>query len=368
MPQIYTPELIGVKQCVVDEILLLDPYQIPLITALGLTGSGMMSECASTKCEWFEDQLYDTHSTATAAALVGDTQITVANVEPYRPNQIIKIGDELLLVTGVDSVNKKITVVRGYAETTAAAIAQNADIEVLFVEGVEGADAREARYKPRVPSHNITQIFDDTVDISGTAEAVQQYGIDDLYEAEKQKKQLELALQLEKALIDGIEYNNSNTRMMRGIRNYIETNVTDAGTQPLTIDTINDLAQEIYTIGGFKEGGNYTILVGPKQKRVLSKLLQDKIYISQNDTVRGQVTNSIVTDFGQFGITLDINLKPDELFLTDKNRMSIMPLRTREFSHTFLGKKGDHTQGQIVGEYTLQFMQEKAHGRIKNLQ
>jgi hypothetical protein len=364
MAKIYTSDLIGKRQDIVDEIMLLNPYQIPLISALGITGG----EVVNTIHEWYEDQLFDTKSTVSVAASNSDTTITVASVEAFRSNQVVKIGDELILITAVNTSTKVLTVTRGYGSTTATAIAQGATIEVMFVLGEEGADARESRYKPRVTVQNVTQIFDDSIKVTGTAEAVQQYGIDDLYESEKQKKQLELALQLEKAIINGIKYNDTGTtRMMKGIRSFITTNVIDAASATLTIDMINDAAQAIYSIGGFKEGGNYNILVPAKQKRVLSKLLADKIALTRQDTTRGQVVTNILTDFGEFGVTLSDNLKPDEIILTDMNRMKIMPLRTRGFAHTFMGKTGDSTVGQIVGEYTLEFRQEKAHARIKGL-
>ena len=364
MAKIYTSDLIGVREDIVDEIMLLNPYQIPLISALGITGG----EVISTKHEWFEDQLFDTKSVTTAAALIDAVAIVVASTEAFRTDQVVKIGDELILITAINTTTKTLTVTRGYGSTTTSAIASGATVEVMFVLGEEGADARESRYKPRITIDNCTQIFDDSVRVTGTAEAVQQYAMDDLYESEKQKKQLELALQLEKAIINGIKYNaEGTTRMMKGIRSFIATNVTDANSAALTIDMINDAAQAIYQIGGFKEGGQYNILVPAKQKRVLSKLLADKIALTRQDTTRGQIVNNIITDFGEFGVTLSDNLKSDEIILTDMNRMKIMPLRTRGFGHTYLGKKGDYTEGMIVGEYTLEFRQEKAHARIKGL-
>lgn len=368
MSRIYTSQLIGVRQDVVDEILLLNPYQIPIISALGLGGSNDTDIATSTKHEWFEDQLFDTKAAVTVAALATDTSITVDSVEPFRANLVVRHNDELMLVSAVDTVNKKITVTRGISSTTPGAIAVGDILEAMFVYGTEGADARDGRYKARTACSNITQIFDDTVDITGTAEAVQQYGIDDLYESEKQKKQLELALQLEKAIISGVQFNDGNgTRMMKGIRSFIQSNVIDAANADLNLDMINDLAQNIYTVGGFKDGGNYTILVGAHQKRVITNLLSDKLLLQRTDDVRGNTVKTIVTDFGEFSITLDINLNPDELMITDVNRMRILPLRGRGFGHTYLGKKGDSTQGQVLGEYTLEFRQEKAHGRLKGL-
>jgi len=51
----------------------------------------------------------------------------------------------------------------------------------------------------------------------------------------------------------------------------------------------------------------------------------------------------------------------------DYNRIKIKPLKGRDFTHQYLGVKGDYVEGQIVGEYTLQVKQEDAHARIKNL-
>lgn len=56
---------------------------------------------------------------------------------------------------------------------------------------MEGRDAIDARFKKRERKSNITQIFTDTVEITGTAAAVANYGISDMYTYEQSKKQLE---------------------------------------------------------------------------------------------------------------------------------------------------------------------------------
>lgn len=362
MPQIFDASLIGKRQSVVDEILLLNPHQTPMINLLGFG-----APVTQTTHEWFEDEMFADESTVSGDKTSSDTSIVVADVEPFRAGHVIKIGEELLKVTAVDSGNKTLTVVRGYAGTTAAAIADGARVEVMFVEGVEGADARSARFKARARKYNKTQIFDDSIEISGTAQAVTQYGITDLYNYERQKKQLELALQLEKAVINGIEYENGQIRQMRGIRSFITANVDNANGNALSLEMINTLAQKVYDAGGFQTGGRYVLVVPAKQKRAISALREDKLQVTQAENVRGQVVDMIVTDFGQFEVVLNNNLSADELFLLDANRISIRPLNGREFFHKFMGEKGDYTVGMIVGEYTLEFRQEKAHGRIKGL-
>jgi hypothetical protein len=359
MVKIYDASLIGKKQSVQDELLLLNAHQTPLLSLLGFSEA-----VTQTNHQWFEDEMFADESTVVGAVTNVATTVTVANAEPFRVGHVVKVGDELMLVTAI--AGAVLTVTRGYASTTAAAINDATKIEVQFVEGTEGANARAARYKARVQKSNNTQIFDDSIEISGTAQAVTQFGISDLYEYEKQKKQLELALQLEKALINGVAYTNGQVRQMKGIRQFIQSNVTNVS-GALTMAAVNDLSQKIYEAGGFATGGDYKVIVGAKQKRNLSLLDTNKVQISRGENSRGEVVDKLINDFGEFEIALNNNLAADELLFVDANRMAIRPLVGREFFHKYLGEVGDATSGMLVGEYTLEFKQEKAHGRLKGL-
>ncbi|MER3003896.1 SU10 major capsid protein [Bacillus licheniformis] len=362
MSKILSGELVGKRESVVDEILLLNEHQTPLLNLLGFS-----DPVTQVEHQWFEDEMFADKSTTTVAKTAEDTKITVEDIEPFMANQVIEIGEELIKVVSI--YNKTLTVERGDAGTTPAEIPAGAVVEVQFVEGQEGADARDARYKPRKRVSNITQIFDETISITGTAAVVSNYGIDDLYEYEKQKRQLELALQLEKAAINGIKYESTDgiVRQMEGMRQFIQTNVIDAQNGALTDEKINDAMQKIYERGGFTTGGIFKIMVGAKQKRAISNFDKSKINLTRADNGRGQVVDHFVSDFGQAEIVLNNNLKGDELFIFDANRTKIKPLKDRGFFHEYLGRKGDRFEGQIVGEYTLEFLQEKAHARIKGL-
>lgn len=358
---IYSADLIGKKQSVTDEILLLNPNQTPLLNLIGFS-----EPVIGTTHGWYEDEVFATKSTVTVLATAAATELVVADTEAFRPKSVVQIDEEMLLVTAVNIADKKITVVRGYAGSTAAAIVKDAEIEALFVEGVEGADARDARYKQRQHVDNFTQIFDDSVEVTGTAQEVGQYGIGDLYGFEKAKKELEVALQLEKALISGLKYDSGHVRQMKGIRSFIQSNVTTA-TTAVDIKMLNDIAQKVYSNGGFAGGGQYAFMVPAKQKRAISDLRLDGLRLTQAETSRGQVVDHIVNDFGSFPVIMNDNLKSDELMFIDQNRVKIRPLGNRGFTHELLAKTGDATRGTIYGEYTLEFRQEKAHARIKGL-
>lgn len=355
-------QIVGKKESVTDELLLLNPHQTPMISLVGFGES-----VSQVERQWFEDEMYADETTLTGALTAEATIVSVADGSIFEAKHVIKIGEELALITAVSG--NELTVTRGYAGTTAAAVDEGAKVEFQFVEGVEGADARKARFKSRKRVSNLTQIFDESISISGTAAATSEHGIDDLYEYEKQKKLLELALQLEKAVINGVKYESPDgkVRQMGGIRQFIQTNVFNASSAALTLTHLGDAFQAIYEAGGFATGGNYKIIVGAKQKRALSAADADKVSITRQDNGRGQVVDHFLSDFGSAEILLNNNLAPDEVLIVDANRIEIKPLQGRDFSHTYLGAKGDYVEGQIVGEFTLEFHQEKAHARIKGL-
>lgn len=359
---IYSNQIVGKKESVVDEILLLNPNQTPLINLLGFG-----QPITNTTHVFYEDEMFETITTATAAATDTDTTITVASVEPFVVDAIADIGEERVLVTAVNKSNNTIVVERGYSGTTALPIVEGDVIEFQFVKKAEGSDANPARSKSRVRAENYTQIFTDTVEITGTAQETALAGIDDLYNYEKAKKQLELALQLEKALIGGVKYDDGSVRQMGGIRHLIRTNVVNAAGAKVNIQMLRDIAQIVFKAGGLASGGQYVFMVPSSQKVAISDLQNDKIRIVQSETARGQAVDAIVTDFGTFPVIMNNNLKNDEIYFVDPNRMSIRPLGDRGFFHKDLPEAGDRKAGMLIGEYTLEFKQEKAHARIKNL-
>ncbi len=361
MAQIQSKLIVGKVESLTDELLLLNPHQTPLLSLIGFG-----DEVGDTQHSWLEDEMAAFESKATADGTIAATEVAVVDASPFRAGDVVKIGDELLYVSAADTVAKKLTVARGYAGSTASSFVSGTKVELQFAEGVEGAKAREARYKARKRESNLTQIFDDTIDISGSAAAASNQSIDDLYEYEKQKKQVELALKLEKALINGKKYENGSVRQMAGLRDFIKTNVANVN-GVITLSAISDQLQEIYANGGMATGADYVVMVGAKQKRKLSEIKDGSIAVARDDQKRGSIANVVVTDFGEFPIVLNNNIAPDEALIIDLNRIEVKPLRGRDFKHEYLGKVGDSVQGTIVGEFTLELHQEKAHARLKGL-
>lgn len=360
MAQTKSSLLVGKKENVSDELLLLNPYQIPVLSLVGFGGS-----VTQTRYGWVEDKLQAMKDQLSAAINNAVTTVPVDNGTLFRADQVIKVGDELMLVTSVSGNN--LTVTRGFGSTTAASALDNAVVEIMFNLKDEGSAARESKYKARVNKFNYTQIFDDSIDISGTAEATSQYGIIDLYMYERMKVQDRLALELENALVNGVKFEAGDKRMMGGIKQFITTNVTDAGAVDISFKLIDDAMLKIVKAGGTKDAARHVLMVSPTQLQKLVALDTDHVRVTQQETQVGRTVNVFVCPHGRMEIVENINFADDEVMVLDINRIEVKPLQGRAFTHTYLGKTGDNTKGQIVGEYTLEFNQEEAHARIKNL-
>ena len=73
------------------------------------------------------------------------------------------------------------------------------------------------------------------------------------------------------------------------------------------------------------------------------------------------------SDFGVCRVILSRWVPSDSILLLDSSRISVMPLQGRSFAFKPLAQTGDATAGQVVGEYTLEFKNENAHGIIRGL-
>lgn len=361
MPAINSTLIVGKKESVVDEYLLLNPLTIPMLTEIGFG-----SPVYNTLHEWVEDEMFEVATTIAAELAEGATEIAVASGKGtiFRPDHIVRIDDELIKVTGV--ATDTLTIVRGFGDTTDTTHASGSDITIEFTEGTEGRDARNARYKPRVAVNNRTQIFDDTISISGTTQEVAQYGVNSEYFKERTKVLINLFYQLERALINGVGHVDNLKRSFKGIRSFIATNVHDANNTDLSKNFVNEMVQSVYDAGGLR-GGNYKFVVSTRQKRKAGELDQASLMLNRADRARGESVDTFVTDLGEFPIVTNPNLRPSEIIFTDFNRQTVRPLGNRGFFHEFLGKVGDKIEGMIIGEYTYQFEQEKAHARAINL-
>ncbi len=366
------PEL---AEDVSDLIGIISPYETSLLDAFG----DPLREAMSTHHEWLEDELLpnkDAINDSTYTDPDVDTDFVVDNGSRFRVGDQIQVegSEELMLVTAINS--NTLTVVRGYAGTTAEDLADDQVINILGNAALEGADKPGARFTNRSRCGNYTQIFTAPVEVSGTDMAASQLGLADEMDYQKQERLRELIRDLENTVINGgqpasnPEGSGSVRRSMKGIIQHLSMNVFHTGDSgfptgnDLNEDKINYVLRQIWA----NSNGNVDlIVVGGFQKRKINTFSADSRTYGANDTTFTDMISIYESDFGVCRIVTSRWMPQDGVLLLDSSRIGVLPLAGRSFHFKPLASSGDYECGELIGEYTLELKNEAAHGLIRDL-
>lgn len=366
------PEL---AEDVSDLVGIVSPYETPLLNALG----DPIREATSTHHEWLEDELLpnkDAVNDSTFTDPSTDTDFIVDNGSRFRIGDQIQVegSEELMLVTGINT--NTLTVVRGYAGTTAEDLADNQVINILGNAALEGADKPTARFTNRSRCGNYTQIFTAAVEVSGTDMAASQLGLADEIDNQKQTRLRELIRDLENTVINAgqpasnPEGSGTVRRSMKGIIQHLSTNLFHTGDSGFPSGTALDEAMINYVLRKIWENssGNVDlIVVGGFQKRKINAFCSDSRAYGANDTTFTDMIGIYESDFGVCKIVTTRWMPQDAAMLLDSSRINVLPLAGRSFHFKPLASSGDYECGELIGEYTVELKNEAAHGLIRDL-
>jgi len=366
------PEL---AEDVSDLVGIISPYETPLLDALG----DPMREATSTHHEWLEDDLLpnkDAINDSTYSNPLTDTQFVVDNGSRFRVGDQIQVegSEELMLVTGIST--NTLTVVRGYAGTTAESLADNQVINILGNAALEGADKQTARFTNRQRCGNYTQIFTATVEVSGSDMAASKLGLADEMDYQKQERLRELLRDLENIVVNGgqpasnPEGGDTIRRTMKGILRHLSTNVFHTGDSGFPAGNDLDEAKINYVLRKIWESssGNVDlIVVGGFQKRKINAFCADSRTYVAGDTKFTDMISVYESDFGVCRVVMTRWMPQDTALFLDSSRAGVLPLAGRSFYFKPLASGGDYESGQLVGEYTVELKNQAAHGAIRNL-
>jgi hypothetical protein len=286
-------------------------------------------------------------------AVLQTYQTTAGNREDiYDVLQLVSPEETPIFTRLPDSQATAIT--HSWVEYTLASGSGNADIE--------GATATGASSSSKARLLNYTQIMSKTGAVSGTQRTVNNVGSEEEFAFEMKKKMLEWKLGAESDLILQISGAGSATtaRSMTGLIDAIQTNrVTgSATTVALRESDFNDLLQKIFEAGAVAD----TVYVNGFNKRRISQFVTSNTRFL-NMGGDNKLTNRVSiyeSDFGTMEIvlaryvskTVGIMVKAD-LFRKAWLRKPV----------TFpLAKRGDLDEFEIVGEWTLEYLNQRAGG------
>lgn len=243
---------------------------------------------------------------------------------------------------------------------------------------VEGFDAASGNFTPTVMRTNTVQIFEKTVKVSETADAVQTHGRakESSYQAAKKGK--EIKRDLERACVGVIQAavtgDTSTARRFASALSQISAAVTrtvdgDAGTagnQARALQEADILAvhQTLYEKGSEDVT---TLMIKPADSLIVSGFAAASGR-TRDIAMQRKVVNAVdlyISPFGELKVVINRQLKSSDALILDPGMWKLMKLRG--WKMTPLAKTGDNNQWMLVGEYGLKHRNQEATGRITNL-
>lgn len=374
-------DLPEIAEDVADIVSIVSPYETPLLDLLG----DPKRPAFNTIHEWIEDTLLpntDAVNQTTFSPNAQDaTSVTVANGVRFQVGDLVRPGNatEVMQVTAV--AGNVLTVVRRYGGTAASNLSNALRLTILGNAALEGADAANARFTNRARRQNYTQIFAATCEVSGTMQAVRHLGIQDELDFQKQERMRELLRDLENCVLNGTapgstpQGSTTVRRSMNGIIKQIATNQFTPGVagfpagggagSDLSEAVLNTALRNIWEQASAKVD---TIVVGGMQKRRINQFIAStsRAYLPEDKRL-GEIVSVYESDFGVCRVVMSRWVPQDSVLLLDSSRIEVLPLAGRSFQFKPLARVGDATAGQVIGEYTLEFRNENAHGIIRGL-
>lgn len=229
---------------------------------------------------------------------------------------------------------------------------------------IEGNDLSFTDATEPVRSPNIVQLFQKDIRVSNTVQRVAHYGTGDPYAYQKNKKMIEMARDIEKALIAGTTASGSSgvARRLNGAIALITTNKTtrNSGTS-LSETEFNDIMEGIYTNGS--DISVDKVFTGSSLKRVISGYTAGSTkFIQATD---GKLINSYSvyeSDFGVHSIFLEREVQTTAgnkaLLAVDSSKWRVAYLTDGRPQHIPLATIGSAKRGMLEAELTLEARNE----------
>jgi hypothetical protein len=253
---------------------------------------------------------------------------------------------------------------------------------------VEGAAAPTGVARSRSNVSNVVEIHQSAIEVSYTRQAATgMYGginigaddnpVNDELTAQITAELEAMAVDIELSFLTGVYAKpgtNATARKTRGLLAAITTNVNANGGTPRAISkTIVDAQLSTMFANGAKLPQESTVfMVGPAQKVALSNLYGTGSLNQPTMTrnIGGVAVDTIVTDFGTFGVMLDRWMPTGQVGVVDLSVCAPVWLEIPGKGLLFaeqLAKVGASEKWQLYGEVGLEYGPEVYHGVIKDL-
>lgn len=343
--------------------------------------SGMPSRNATdVVVNWFEENHLTGSTTVNGAvASTSTTSVVLTDASSYPPGVILmnQTTGEYWFATAI--VGNTVTIVRGFAGSTAVNIGNADVVQRIGTAQEEGSSAPIAITNLGYPLYNYTQIFRNTWNVTGTAQAVEYYTGD-----QTAKTQRDCALfhgeDIERAMLFGrrsLGVKNSNPfRTMNGLDAQITTNVTAAG-GTTSWTQLDAFLQTIFSRNIKGKPNERIAFTGNGGLSVLNSIarLNSTTYIEPGQTEFGIKVNKWITPFGDISLMTHPLMTENATWTKDLRVYHPGAIETRWLRRTKEDKYDkdgtragvDADYGVLTSELSVEYHIQKTAGRLTGL-
>lgn len=357
-PNFFSYDLQVETKINIDELIyILTPEDLPLLSGIGSDGLGVIGKAPvdNTIFFWLEEDVPLPRSTvATAIAASGTTALVLPaeGAVKFAVGDAIRVNNEIMLVTAVNTSTETLTVTRGALGTTPAASHAVAD-EVIGVGTVlpEG-DIGTANFQGRDKYSNFTQIFSKKLTVSRTEQSIPKYGVPNELNKQMRNAMLHCNVGIEQSALYGIGFEDtaSRVRSTAGLNSFITSNV-DSSSSWITVEAIEALQQTAYDNGGMFD----FITARPAAFRALNNTVGNQriTTVTVEDARRGRRrAQTVMTEFGEVTLVRNRYVRKTDAFCYSRDNFIqrvFQPLVAQK-----LAKTNDTDSYMMVGECGFQ--------------
>ncbi len=230
------------------------PMDLPLQTGVGADGLVVMPSLPVDNREfsWLEEDIPTPRGTLNEDLDNSETAIDVATGHAVRfaVGDVIRIDDEYMSVSAIDTSTEVLTVVRGALSSSAVVHSSQAEIVGVGTVLAEG-EIGTANFQGRDSVTNYTQIFSRKLEVTKTEQIIPKYGVPNELNKQVLNVTHGLLVSIEQAAVYGKKFDDSatQTRSTGGLMSFITTNNNTADDW-MTVLNIDEMQQTVYDAGG----------------------------------------------------------------------------------------------------------------------
>ena len=324
------------------------------------------------KAEWVDKALVGFKDTVkTALTTSTGTTITVSGGTNAPKRYIagvtlLEIEDEVVLVASIISTitnETTLNITRAQLSTTAASHAAGKEVVIIGNPRDEGFSAGRNDSQAGNRAYNMTQIFERQLKLSGSSQEISSVSQETLVANQVDELTPELLKEMQHAFFYGRRYDGGSDytgRRMGGLKYWCAVanggaNNVDKGGNALGFNDIDDIIETYLGNGG--DANKLVMFVPVRQQRKLNDLKEARI-VGGGMTQAENALNNFVTryDFGSRGqveVILSTDLRKDEIYFAQKDKLSVHPLGSRTLKVNDLPNDGDFVRKMLLSEMTL---------------